>query len=107
MRTSTERERCKKEMREKKKERKEHETSEEKAKRKEKREKETRTTSDTSAQMQALENQIAELLASHAMLTKKIRNLEPAWGGKGGSGSGLVQMHADFHEQYKDKLDLK
>jgi hypothetical protein len=76
------------------------------------------TTLDTSAQMQALKKQVAELSASHATreevqalqafsskLTKKINNLEKASGGKGGSGSGLVQMHADFREEYKDKVN--
>jgi hypothetical protein len=78
------------------------------------------TTSDTSAQVQALENRVNELSASKATreevqtlrassskLTKKINNLELALGGKGGSGSGsgLVQMHADFREQYKDKVN--
>jgi hypothetical protein len=58
-------------------------------------------TLDTSAQVQALENRVAELSASHAtreevqalralssQLTKKINNLESASGGNGGSGSG-------------------
>jgi prefoldin subunit 5 len=67
--------------------------------------------------MQALKSQVAELSASHATreevqmlrtssskLTKKINNLETTLGGKGGSGSGLMQMHADFREQYKDKV---
>jgi hypothetical protein len=76
------------------------------------------TTLDTSAQVQALENQFAELAVSQATreevqmlrtssskLTKKINNLETALGGKGGSGSGVVQMHADFREQYKDKVN--
>jgi ankyrin repeat protein len=74
------------------------------------------TTLDTSAQVQALENQVAELSVSHATqqevqarlakLTMKIKQLEKASGGSGsGSGSGLVQMHADFREEYKDKLD--
>jgi uncharacterized coiled-coil DUF342 family protein len=75
---------------------------------------------DTSAQVQALEKQVAELLALHATreevqalrassskLTMKIKQLEKASGRNGGSGSGLVQMqvHADFREQYKDKLN--
>jgi hypothetical protein len=31
----------------------------------------------------------------------EIRNLDTVSGGKGGSGSGLVQMYADSREQYK------
>jgi ankyrin repeat protein len=76
------------------------------------------TTLDPSAQMQALENRIAELSALHATreeaekalrnssrkLAIKFKQLEKALGGNGGSGSGAVQMHADFREQYKDKV---
>jgi hypothetical protein len=73
------------------------------------------STSNTSAQVQALGIRVAELSASHATreefqalqakLTKKIRNLERASGGKGGSrsGNGLFYMYADSREQYKDK----
>jgi hypothetical protein len=81
---------------------------------------------DTSAQVQALEKQVAELSASYALsashatreevqalralssqLAKKIKNLEIASGGKGGSGSGsgLVHTYADSREQYKDKVN--
>jgi hypothetical protein len=73
-------------------------------------------TLETSAQVQALKNRVAELSASHAtreeaqalralQLTRKINNLESASGENGGSGSCLVQMHADFREKYKDKMD--
>jgi hypothetical protein len=48
--------------------------------------------------------EIHALRASSSKLTKKIRNLETALGGKGDRGSGLVQMHADFREKYKDKV---
>jgi hypothetical protein len=34
-----------------------------------------------------------------------IRNLETASHEKSGSGSGSMQMHADFREQYKDKVN--
>jgi hypothetical protein len=78
------------------------------------------STLDTSAQVQSLENRVAELSASHvtreevqalrassSKLTTKTKQLEKASGGNGGSGSGcgLVQMTANFRKQYKDKLD--
>jgi hypothetical protein len=66
-------------------------------------------------QVQALESQVAELSASLATraeevqplrkLTKRINHLEAALGGKGGSGSGLMQMHADFREPHEDKVN--